>query len=186
MVETKKSAEPRPPTNVGVRADRRWRSLQELVLEGTPTEKLLQTEFLDGYPAISQNRRWMAHTSDEPVDRHIYVRPFPDVNSGGRWLIATEGTQPMWSPDGKAIIRPEPPEGIMAVEVDTGGDVFDHGDPNLLFPDRYHSSITMNWDVAPDGRFLMITSDGETDETVNDIILVQRFDEELTRLFSDK
>ncbi len=33
MVETEKSAEALPPLNVGVRAYRRWRALQELVVE---------------------------------------------------------------------------------------------------------------------------------------------------------
>jgi serine/threonine-protein kinase len=153
--------------------------------EGTPPEKLLQTEYLDGYPAVSPNRRWMAYTSDRPGGRHIYVRPFPDVNSGGPWLITTEGTQPRWGHDGGELFY-RGPEGIMAVEVETGGDVFDRRNPNLLFPDRYHLSNTMNWDVAPDGRFLMIRR-GETDgATENHIILWQHFDEELTRLFPDQ
>ena len=68
--------------------------------DGSPTQKLLHTDLLEGYPAISPNRRWILYTSDEPGGRHIYVRPFPEVNSGGQYLITTQGEQPLWGPDG--------------------------------------------------------------------------------------
>ena len=152
--------------------------------DGSPPERLLQTEFPDGYPAVSPNRRWLLYRSEERGSFHIYVRPFPDVNSGGQWLITTDGNQPRWGPDGDELFY-RGPEGIMAVQVETGGDTFEHGTPELLFPDRYYLSATMNWDVAADGKFLMV-QDGTTSGETRDIILVQNFDEELTRLFPDQ
>ena len=67
--------------------------------DGSPPEKLLQTDYLDGKPAISPNRRWMAYTSDESGGRYVYVRPFPDVSSSDGQLITTDGDMPRWGPD---------------------------------------------------------------------------------------
>ncbi len=45
----------------------------------------------------------------------------------------------------------------------------------------------MNWDVGPDGRFLLIKQGVATGEpAANDIVLVQNFDQELQRLFPDQ
>jgi serine/threonine-protein kinase len=157
---------------------------------GSSPEKLVQTEYLDGKPAISPNRRWMAYTSFEPGGFYVYVRPFPGMSSSDGQLITTDGDMPLWGPGGDELFYRTSAGDVMAVPVETGGDTFERGTPTLLFPgSAYHfnpSSIT--WDVAPDGRFLMIKEGAATDAQVEppSIKIVLNFDEELRRLFPDQ
>ena len=45
----------------------------------------------------------MAYESNESGEWEIYVRPFPDVDSG-RWQISTQGgVQPVWSANGREL-----------------------------------------------------------------------------------
>ena len=107
----------------------------------------------------------------------MYVRPFPDVTTGGERKISDVGGHgPLWGPDGRELFYLNPPD-VMVVEVETE-DVFTRGTPRRLFSlDPYVPGNT-NWDISPDGqRFLMIK---ETDEVAaNEIIVVQHWFEEL-------
>ncbi len=118
----------------------------------------------------------MAYRSDESGQVQIYVRPFPDVTSGSQRLIAP-GEDPLWSPNGQELFY-RTPEGVMAVSVETEG-AFERDTPRQLFADTYFLSGSRNWDIAPDGRFLMITVGGASSP---EIIVVQNWFEELTRL----
>ena len=51
---------------------------------------LLNEKYHEAQPQISPDGRWMVYTSNESGQNQIYVRPFPDVNSG-RWQISTSG-----------------------------------------------------------------------------------------------
>ena len=122
----------------------------------------------------------MAYLSQESGGGQIYVRPFPDVTSGSRRLIGP-GEQPLWGQDGSELFYRIPGEGVMVVDVDTA-DTFERGTPRQMFPDKYHSSLGGgNYDLAPDGRFLMITQGG-TPTASPEIVVVQNWFEELTRL----
>ena len=123
----------------------------------------------------------MAHQSDESGTIQIYVRPFPDVASSLPRLIGP-GQQPLWGPDGRELFYRVPGGSVMAVDVEVG-DAFERGTPRPLFRDTYYADNAQNWELAPDGRFLMITSGRSgDDQSDQDIILVQNWFEELTRL----
>jgi len=51
---------------------------------------LVQTMFTEGLWEISPDGRWLAYQSNESGQDQIYVRPFPDVNSG-RWQVSPSG-----------------------------------------------------------------------------------------------
>ncbi|MDA2915196.1 hypothetical protein MYX77_14820, partial [Acidobacteriia bacterium AH_259_A11_L15] len=49
--------------------------LHLLAMEGEPTSKpLVQTQFVEGSPAISPDGRWMAYISYESGQDEVYVR----------------------------------------------------------------------------------------------------------------
>jgi hypothetical protein len=91
----------------------------------------------------------------------IYVVPFPPSPGGGKWLVSRGGgVQPRWRRDGKELFYISPDSKMMAAEVNTVG-VFQSGEPHALFQaDIVDTGIRagpMSWDIAPDGRFLIIT-----------------------------
>ena len=62
---------------------------------------LVATDFMERAAALSPDGRWLAYTSDETGQLEVYVRPFPDVNTG-RWLVSNRGRPnttvgPQWS-----------------------------------------------------------------------------------------
>jgi dipeptidyl aminopeptidase/acylaminoacyl peptidase len=114
---------------------------------------LLHEKFNEIDPQISPDGRWLAYESNEssPGHREVYVRPCPDVESGEKWQVSTNGGRnPLWSPDGRTLFYVGP-DGAMAVPVET--------DPTfrLETPKKLFSGPYLGWDVSPDGkRFLLI------------------------------
>lgn len=115
---------------------------------------LLVTEFTESNPAVSPDGRWIAYRSDESGRNEVYVQRFPEL--GGRIQISTAGgTSPLWSSDGGELFYRQG-QAMMTVAVDGSGAAFRAGQPERLFEGRYLDDQTRNYDVAPDGRFLMI------------------------------
>ena len=51
---------------------------------------LVQTEFIERNGIVSPDGRWLAYEANDSGRFEIYVRPFPEVNSG-RWQVSTMG-----------------------------------------------------------------------------------------------
>jgi len=100
---------------------------------------------------FSPDGKWLAYNSDESDRQEVYVRPLAE--SGGRVQISTAGgVHPVWSPDGNRIYYWEGSR-MMAATLTR--------EPSLrvvsreqLFEGRYE----LDFDVARDGRFLMLES----------------------------
>ena len=70
----------------------------------------------------------------------------------------------------------------MIVGIDTEPN-FTPGNPELLFTGNYPTLPGRNYDLSPGGqRFLMAKEGGATEETRQEIIVVQNWFEELKRL----
>ena len=132
-------------------------------MEGDRKSKFLLDEgYHESHPRISPDGRWMAYTSNEKKREEVYVRPFPDVNEGGRWQISTSGGDgPLWSPDGREIFYRNG-HAVIAVSVKTSP-TFILEASRTLFQGTYVAAINSpggefaTWDIHPDGkRFLMI------------------------------
>ena len=62
------------------------------------TETLLSTEFNERNAAVSPDGAWLAFESDESGVWEVFVRPFPEIDTG-RWQVSTTGGRyPVWSP----------------------------------------------------------------------------------------
>ena len=114
---------------------------------------LLVSAFNESNPAISPDGAWVAYRSDESGRNEVYVERFPDL--GDRVRISTDGgTAPLWSHDGTELYY-RAGRTMMAVPIETG-DSFTAGPPETLFEGPYLDDLARNYDLAPDGRFLMI------------------------------
>jgi len=157
-----------------------------LSLDDEPAaEPLLDGAFNEGDAAISPDGRWLAYSSDETGRDEIYVRPFPDVNEGGRWQISVDGgTEPVWGPDGTALIFRDG-NAVLSVDVEAD-DVITAGTPGVLFRANYwiNPNSEPNYDVGNDGRLLMmrVTEQDQLTSNQYQLIAVENWFQELERL----
>jgi eukaryotic-like serine/threonine-protein kinase len=127
-------------------------------LDSRQARPLLQSRFNERYGRVSRNGKWIAYTSDETGREEIYVRPFPSLHT--RVPISTEGgTQPIWSRNGRELFYRNS-RGIMATTMASEAPP-SFSLPRLLFADRFERPQPdghITYDVATDGRFLMIVA----------------------------
>jgi serine/threonine-protein kinase len=139
---------------------------------------------------ISPDGRWLAYQSNESGSFDIYVRPFSPVNSGVRHTVSTNGgTQPRWSPNGRELFYLDSRTNVMMSVRVAPGDTWSAGTPEKLFDATQYSVGPnfpyYNYDIAKDGRFLMIKSPGSSspdDQPTASLVVVQNWFEELKRL----
>jgi Tol biopolymer transport system component/tRNA A-37 threonylcarbamoyl transferase component Bud32 len=140
---------------------------------------VVASEYAELDPALSPNGRWLAYVSDRTGGAEIWVQGYPDgvpvrVSRNG-------GYEPQWSRDGRELFYLQG-NAMMAVAVKTD-DAFSFGAPAQLFTGRYLTIPgpgARSYDVARDGRFLMILpGDESTAAAPRSIVVVQNFGEEL-------
>ena len=162
-----------------------------MVGDRTPSV-FLKTPFREGYGAFSPDGRWVAYLSNESGRTEIYVRPFVPPGAagtaagaaGGQWQVSTAGgIYPVWRPDGKELYYLNPAGAMMAAPITVTGATLAPGAPVVLFPTRIFGGGVdaqqgRQYDVAPDGRFLINTV---LDSAAAPITLLQNWNPEAKR-----
>ena len=131
------------------------------------------------HPALSPNGHWLAYVSDRSGQREIWVQGYPE---GVPVRVSSNtGYDPLWSADGRELFYRQG-DTVMAVAVETGNE-FSFAAPNPLFSGPYIQRANqgaLSYDVARDGRFLMILPGDENRAAAPaSIVVVQNFGEEL-------
>jgi serine/threonine-protein kinase len=127
--------------------------IARIPLDGGADSVLVDTPRNQLSPALSPDGRWIAYSSSESGTSQVEVRPFPNVKDR-RWQISSRGgTYPKWSPDGRELFYLDG-AGVMRVAIATEPE-FRPAIPERLFAWTNRGTGEKNWDVAPDGRFLM-------------------------------
>ena len=162
------------------------REIHMLSMEGERSSKaLFATGSIIQHAMISPDGQWVAYTSNETGNLEVYVQPFPDVEEGKRQISRGGGREPVWSPQGRELFYESfPPGEMMAVSIETER-AFTYGSPKLLFTGIHDAGagVGRQHDIHPDGqRFLMLKEVGTTEETQQEILVVQNWFEELRRL----
>jgi eukaryotic-like serine/threonine-protein kinase len=134
----------------------------------------LKTPFREGHGVFSPDGRWVAYTSDQSGRMEVYVRPFnptlaangSEGNRGREWQVSIDGgIHPTWSPNGREVYFLSPAGEMMAVPVAVTGSAVALGTPARLFPTTIFGGgleqEQRQYDVAPDGRFLINTVLGD-------------------------
>ncbi len=145
-------------------------------------EPFLATPFVEHWPDLSPDGRWLAYRSNESGRFEVYVRPFP--GPGGKWQVSTEGGDfPRWSPKSNELFYLAPDgKSVMAVSYSAVGGAFRPEKPRLLFQaDFADRSPFRPYDVAPDGQRFLILKRLEGKPTVQQPTLVLNWFEELRR-----
>ncbi|MDA0329059.1 MAG: protein kinase [Gemmatimonadetes bacterium] len=137
-------------------------------------------------PRVSPDGRWLAYASNETGQHEIFIRPFPNVESG-RWQVSTGGGHsPVWSHDGRELSYMDSERRLVASQIQATASAVRVTSREILFdvPGTFLvSDIFVPYDVGADGRFLMArTYRGEGADVEDDqVILVDNWFEELKR-----
>jgi hypothetical protein len=128
---------------------------------------------------LSPDGRWLAYQSNESGADQIYVRPFPNVNDGHWQVSADGGHHPAWSRSSRELFYFSG-TAFVAVPVQTTPS-FVAGTATKLFDGPYFPGLppVHGYDVAPDGRFLMIKVPERQASAPQSIIVVLNWIEEL-------
>jgi serine/threonine-protein kinase len=125
--------------------------------------------------ALSPDGRWLAYLAYSDGRNSIRVAPFPAMTPI-RVISPNSGSEPRWSRDGRTLYY-RSADRLMAVPV-TPGPPLDFGPPRELFSAVGYRSARnrQEYDVAPDGRFVMIRT---LPDTSNAVIYVENWFPEL-------
>jgi Tol biopolymer transport system component len=126
----------------------------------------LKTPAREVWGAFSPNAAWVAYMSNESGRPEIYVRPFAppgSTASGAQWQVSTAGgIHPVWRPDGRELYYLDPVGALVSVPMAVNGGTLQPGTPMVRFATRIlgggiDAGQGRQYDVAPDGRFLINT-----------------------------
>ena len=111
-------------------------------------------------PALSPDGRWLAYSSDETGRREIFVRPFPETGRARYQVSSGGGTEPLWSRTGRELFYRSATEQLVSVPVGSGAE-FQPGASRPLFNASAYLQVPQqrNYDVAADGKFVMVRDD---------------------------
>ena len=142
--------------------------VMQMALDGTRrVTPLVQSPFAERNLRVSPDGRWLAYEANDSGRFEIYVRPFPEVNSG-HWQVSTAGgTRPLWARSGQELFYASPTGALMRVRVERASS-WAATVPALLVKEGYFTIPAANggptYDISPDGqRFLMIKEGGGPD-----------------------
>ena len=113
----------------------------------------------ESLPRLSPDGKWLTYQSNESGRFDIYVRPFP--GNGARVQVSDlGGTEPIWGRDGRSLYYRGPLGEVVHVDVTTGASFSIGARKVARTGDYLTDSSHPNWDVAPDGRFLLLKRAG--------------------------
>jgi serine/threonine-protein kinase len=131
-----------------------------------PIVPLVATRFVEQYPSLSPDDRWLAFSSNQSGREEVYVRRLDGTGEQVQVSLGG-GTESVWSPDGKELIyrgsvNPEShAEPAMIAATIATAPALAVTSRRVLFPGR--GIVTTNphsgFDVSPDGRtFVLVRS----------------------------
>jgi Tol biopolymer transport system component len=143
--------------------------------EGSP-RRLLAAPSNERSGRFSPDGRWLAYVSDETGAYQVYVVPYP--GPGPKVAVSIEGgLEPIWSSDGRELFFRRGGR-VLAAKM-TFTPTLSAGPTVELFAGPYTLDLLghQRWDVAPDGRFLMVENSDDFR-----VVLVENWSSELSRL----
>jgi serine/threonine-protein kinase len=131
---------------------------------GASIEPLVQTPANEGQTgaALSPDGRLLAYVSNATGTDEIWVRPYPAAGAPVR-VSADGGAMPVWARNGRELYfiaaMPDGMWRVMAARLEAGP-ALRFSSPRQLFEASYAlGGQPPSYDVAPDGRFLMLKRD---------------------------
>jgi serine/threonine-protein kinase len=120
---------------------------------------------IEHMPRISPDGRWIAFVTDESGQEAVVVQPFP--GPGGRVQVSTgAGAQPVWSRDGNRLVY-RTGGWFVSARVQRSPTFTVLSRDTLMRDDFvYATNPHANYDVAPDGRLVVLQPFGDGERVV--------------------
>jgi serine/threonine-protein kinase len=164
-------------------------SIDMMVMELDGTRRvtpLVRSRFIERNGTISPDGHWLAYEANDSGRFEIYVRPYPDVNSGLSVVSTGGGTKPIWARSGQELIYVSPTGALMRVGV-TRGPSWSATTPSVVVKEGYFTNPVWwgrSYDMSADGQQFLMIKEGGPDGTAppTSLVVVQHWVEELKRL----
>jgi serine/threonine-protein kinase len=158
------------------------RDIRAAAIDGGEARDVVATDDAEFDAALSPDERWIAYVSDRTGQPEVWVRSYSDPAAAPARVSGSGGYEPRWSADGKELFYRQGGS-MYAVAVDTGAELSFEA-PVVLFTGNFLGAPVpdmRSYDVARDGRFLMIQLDDAptSSETPASIVIVENWLEEL-------
>ena len=120
-------------------------------------------------PKISPDGRWLAYVSAEGGRSEVYVTQLSNP-ARARRVSVEGGSEPVWGSGGRELFYRQGTT-MMAVTIDAAGQV--QSGPGALFDaDFVRGTLdTANYDVMPDGRFVMVQRSSQSAEPTLHVLI---------------
>jgi serine/threonine-protein kinase len=144
--------------------------------------EIIATEYQEIDPAPSPDGRWLAYASSRTGRLEVWVQGYPD---GVAVRVSRDGGyEPLWSADGQELFFLQA-DTVMSVKMQAAADL-SFSAPERLFSGPYllvEGGGNQSYDVASDGRFLMVELPGGAPAAAGsqNIVVVQNWTQELER-----
>ena len=133
---------------------------------------LIATKFDEGRATLSPDGRWLAYQSNDSGRYEVYVRPFPDVESG-KWPVSSGGGEdPRWSRDGRTLFYISGQK-LLSSDVVTDPTFISRPSQKVAdLGDYQPTGIPFPFDVSPDGKRILLD---RAFRRRSDIVVVQNW-----------
>jgi hypothetical protein len=103
--------------------------------------------------SFSPDKRWVSYMSSESGDWQVYLQPYPAT--GMKYQVTSQGGRsPMWTADGRLVYDND--GRMFAVPVTLGATPTFGTHTALPVSGYIQPLLRRNWDMAPDGRQLLM------------------------------
>jgi hypothetical protein len=125
-------------------------------VKGGELQELVRSPGNSQNSALSPDGRWLAYSSAESGRLEVYVQAFGAGGTARSQVSTNGGLEAHWSRDGRALYYRQNTQLVM-VPVEAGA-AFLPGKPTVVLTDVVAPIVDSaeTYDVAPDGRFVMM------------------------------
>jgi Tol biopolymer transport system component len=151
---------------------------------GTPTRVLSHVSQGPG-AVFSPDGRWLAYMSNESARSEVFVRPF--AGPGVPRQVSTSGGRiPTWSRRRNELFYLSPDSHLMVVSYTVDGDTFRASPPQKWSEQPINERPTTRpFDLHPDGDRFIVSGELTRQPSVDKVVLVPNFLDEVRRRLSD-
>jgi eukaryotic-like serine/threonine-protein kinase len=151
---------------------------------GTPTRVLSHVSQGSG-AVFSPDGRWLAYMSNESARSEVFVRPF--AGPGVPRQVSTSGGRiPTWSRRRNELFYLSPDSHLMVVSYTVDGDTFRASPPQKWSEQPINERPTTRpFDLHPDGDRFIVSGELTRQPSVDKVVLVPNFLDEVRRRLSD-